>query len=225
MEGRHLRRATRARARSRRRTAFIRNNGLLERRAELHRASRTAASHVGCPVQPGGPVFDDRREDGQDAPTATSTDHARAARGRLHLPVPRRLPTTRRATASPARRCAGSTATSSDIVDGRLVLGDLLQRRARSRARARPPRSRGPARTARASTSTAPRPGSTRCSRRTDGDHADRQPGARLEQRASCYPLDWLEERSGLVGGITLLPLPQGPRATRAGGTRSARRR
>ena len=37
--------------------------------------------------------------------------------------------------------------------------------------------------------------------------------------RWSLYPLDWLEERSGLVGGDQVLPLPQGARRHRLGHT------
>jgi hypothetical protein len=43
-------------------------------------------------------------------------------------------------------------------------------------------------------------------------------------QRVAMYPLDWLEERSGLVGGVSYFLFRKVP-ATRAGGTRSARRR
>ena len=36
-------------------------------------------------------------------------------------------------------------------------------------------------------------------------------PGEPRSRRSLLYPLDWLEERSGLVGGDEVLPLPQGP--------------
>jgi menaquinol-cytochrome c reductase iron-sulfur subunit len=44
-----------------RRTAYIRNNGLLKGVPSFTCISNRCA-HVGCPVQPGGPVFDDKKK-------------------------------------------------------------------------------------------------------------------------------------------------------------------
>jgi menaquinol-cytochrome c reductase iron-sulfur subunit len=44
-----------------RRTAYIRNNGVAQGRASFTVISNRCA-HLGCPVQPGGPVFDDRKK-------------------------------------------------------------------------------------------------------------------------------------------------------------------
>jgi quinol---cytochrome c reductase iron-sulfur subunit, bacillus type len=43
-----------------RRTAFIRNNGLLKGKPSFTCISNRCA-HLGCPVQPGGPTFDDKK--------------------------------------------------------------------------------------------------------------------------------------------------------------------
>ena len=51
------------------------------------------------------------------------------------------------------------------------------------------------------STSTASSPGSIRFSLPTDGDEQQTHEEQHLQQ-AITYPLDWLEERSGLVGGV-----------------------
>ena len=133
--------------------------------------------------------------------------------------------TTPRATAPPARRCARSTATTYSIVDGHLILGSAFSvakvegtgedARIKKYALAR----------ARASTSTGPSPGSTRSRRSArDGDDGP-EPHAEQIEGVVLYPLDWLEERSGLVGGDQVLPLPQGARRHRLVRTRSARRR
>jgi Rieske Fe-S protein len=44
-----------------RRTAYIRNNGLLSGKPSFTCISNRCA-HLGCPVQPGGPVFDDKKK-------------------------------------------------------------------------------------------------------------------------------------------------------------------
>ncbi len=44
-----------------RRTAYVRNNGFTQRVASFTVISNRCA-HLGCPVQPGGPVFDDRKK-------------------------------------------------------------------------------------------------------------------------------------------------------------------
>ena len=30
-------------------------------------------------------------------------------------------------------------------------------------------------------------------------------------EKAALYPLDWVEERTGLVGGVEVLPVPERP--------------
>ena len=76
---------------------------------------------------------------------------------------------------------------------------------ARSTARARMRSSTRTTGSTRASTSTAWRRSSTRSSRRTDGDRgASPQAKGKQQQLVALllYPLEWLEERSGLVGGV-----------------------
>ena len=103
----------------------------------------------------------------------------------LHLPVPRRLV---RPGGQPHRRPAGarrSTATSSTSSTGRLILGDLYSVVKVEGTGEDGQDREGTSCTAPASTSTAPSPGSTRCSRRTDGDHEARR-GAASSQARRC---------------------------------------
>ena len=182
-----------------RRTAFIRNNGLLD----------------------GEPSFTDHLEPlrAPRLPGAAGRPALRRSRRR------RSRPPTARSTLIPSLPAAGFICPCHggsydqegnriagppvrgldryefDIVNGRLVLGNTYSVADGRRRRARTRRSTSTSSPARASTSTAPSPGSTRCSRRTDGEHEASRTRAR-SQSAAMYPLDWLEERSGLVGGL-----------------------
>ena len=72
-----------------RRTAFIRNNGLLNGR-RASRASRTAARTSAARCSRAARVFDDKEKTVKTHERRGVADPV-AARGRLHLPVPRRL--------------------------------------------------------------------------------------------------------------------------------------
>ena len=151
-----------------RRTAYIRNNGLLERRAELH----DHLEPLRAPRLPGAAERPDagRPDEEVDGKTGSSVTLIPAIPPAASAARATAASTTPRATAPRARRCARSTATQFAIVDGHLDPRQAVQRRRRSRARARTPRSTRTSSPARASTSTAGSRSSTRCSRRTDGD-------------------------------------------------------
>ncbi len=165
-------------------------------------------AHVGCPVQPGGPVFDEGGEDDQDRTTATCciTPVLPAAgficpcHGGSYDQEGNRI-------AGPPVR--GLDRYEFDIVNGRLVLGDLY-----SVAKVE-----GAGKTAKIEKVELARPGPARRRPRVlalPAAAAALMAATQSEQqqapgRRSMYPLDWLEERSGLVGGRQVLPLPQGP--------------
>ena len=158
------------------------------------------------PGAAGRPRLPEGGEDDQDAQRRRE-HHARPARGRLHLPVPRRHV---RPGGQPHRRPAGardSTATSSTSWTAASCSATSTAS-PRSRARGRPPGSRRPSSRARASTSTAPSPGSTPCSRRTDGDHADK---AEQEPAGGHVPTRLARGALGARRRRQVLPLPQGP--------------
>jgi hypothetical protein len=180
-----------------RRTAFIRNNGVVDGKPSFTIISNRCA-HLGCPVQPNGPIFDSEKKDVEDA-GAGRHDHPDAA-GRLRLSVPRR-PVRHRG--KPHRRAARARARPLrvQIVNGRLVLLGAY-----SVAKVD-----GDGAAARSTRTTSPVPASTWTASR--GLLYPWQPpplmattrqtskSSRLVQVAT-YPLDWLEERSGLVGGV-----------------------
>ena len=64
------------------------------------------------------------------------------------------------------------------------------------------------------STSTASRLGCTRWRCRASGRGHERSPQAPQLKAAALYPLDWLEERSGLVGGVKYFLFRKVPRDT-----------
>ena len=143
---------------------------------------------------------------------------------RLRLPVPRR-PVRHRG--QPHRRPARARARPLRVRDrnGHLVLLGDVQRRARRRHRRGREDHEVHARPARASTSTASRAGSTRCSRRTDGDDRRQEEAGRRVGSGRDVPARLARGALGPRRRRQVLPLPQGPVATSAGSTRSARRR
>ncbi len=93
-----------------RRTMFVRNNGLLED-VPSFTILFSRCVHLGCPVQPNGPVEDDAKQ------TVAETRHAHAdAALRLRLPVPRR-PVRHRG--QPDGRAAGAGARPLRVLDHR----------------------------------------------------------------------------------------------------------
>jgi menaquinol-cytochrome c reductase iron-sulfur subunit len=105
-----------------RRTAFIRNNGLLNGQPSVTVISNRCA-HVGCPVQPGGPVFlkqektvKTRNGDVNITPVLPAAGFICPCHGGTYDQEGNRI-------AGPPVR--GLDRYEFDIVDGRLVLGDL----------------------------------------------------------------------------------------------------
>jgi len=105
-----------------RRTAFIRNNGLLGGQPSVTVISNRCA-HVGCPVQPGGPVFQKqektvktRNGDVNITPVLPAAGFICPCHGGSYDQEGNRI-------AGPPVR--GLDRYEFDIVDGRLVLGDL----------------------------------------------------------------------------------------------------
>ena len=162
--------------------------------------------HLGCPVQVNGLPLDDERRPRR----RTGKRHADPDRRgrRLRLPVPRRAVRHR---GQPHRRPARPCARPLRVRDLNGACSSARRSRSR-RSTVRAPRRRStPIRSpAPASTSTAPRPALPGAAAPLMAKKA--KPG-RLHQLLTIllYPLTWLEERSGLVGGDQVLPLPQGP--------------
>ena len=105
-----------------RRTAFIRNNGLLNGQPSVTLISNRCA-HVGCPVQPGGPVFQKqektvktRNGDVNITPVLPAAGFICPCHGGSYDQEGNRI-------AGPPVR--GLDRYEFDIVDGRLVLGNL----------------------------------------------------------------------------------------------------
>jgi quinol---cytochrome c reductase iron-sulfur subunit, bacillus type len=105
-----------------RRTAFVRNNGLLEGVPSFTIISNRCA-HVGCPVQPGGPVFDKQGKTIKTAngnvditPVLPAAGFICPCHGGSYDQEGNRI-------AGPPVR--GLDRYDFDIVDGRLVLGNL----------------------------------------------------------------------------------------------------
>ena len=159
--------------------------------------------HLGCPVQPNGPQFEDkvvevqgRHADARCSPPASAAPATAA-------------PTTPRATAPPARPFARSTATPSR---SSTATSSSASTSASARSRAR-------ARTRRISRYRQAYPGRARRRHRalalshTGAGVLTMAKSARQAQieKAALYPLDWVEERTGLVGDIEVVPVPERP--------------
>ena len=170
--------------------------------------------HLGCPVQPNGPLDDDSTKDGRDASTATVTLIPIDA-GRLRLPVPRR-PVRHRG--QPHRRPAGARARPLRVRDPRTATSCSASRSASARSRATGADAKIDnvhARRTRASTSTASEPclyplQPPRLMATVDAARSRRAGSS--SRRRDRYPLDWLEERSGLVGGVKYFLFRKVPR-------------
>ncbi|MFL5923948.1 MAG: ubiquinol-cytochrome c reductase iron-sulfur subunit [Gaiellaceae bacterium] len=105
-----------------RRTAFVRNNGLLDGTPSFTIISNRCA-HVGCPVQPGGPVFEQQEKTIKTANGAVNITPVLPAAGFI-------CPCHGGSYDQEGNRIAGPPVRGLDryefdIVDGRLVLGDL----------------------------------------------------------------------------------------------------
>jgi menaquinol-cytochrome c reductase iron-sulfur subunit len=105
-----------------RRTAFIRNNGLLNGQPSVTVISNRCA-HVGCPVQPGGPVFQKQEKTVKTRNGAVNITPVLPAAGFI-------CPCHGGSYDQEGNRIAGPPVRGLDryefdIVDGRLVLGDL----------------------------------------------------------------------------------------------------
>ena len=105
-----------------RRTAFVRNNGLLNGVPDVTVISNRCA-HVGCPVQPGGPVFQDKEKtvktsngDVLITPVLPAAGFICPCHGGTYDQEGNRI-------AGPPVR--GLDRYEFEVVDGRLVLGDL----------------------------------------------------------------------------------------------------
>ena len=152
-------------------------------------AAPTSAARCSRTARPAGRAvrrYEDRRA---DPPCSRPASAARATAAS----------TTPRATARPGRRCARSTAR---------VLDQERQPRPRRPVQRRHRRGHGKTRDPRSTTTRTPGvhvDGLERASTRSRPPQLMADTSARRAQhreRSSCYPLDWLEERSGLVGGI-----------------------
>ena len=105
-----------------RRTAYIRNNGLLKGAPSFTCISNRCA-HLGCPVQPGGPVFDDRTKHVKTGNTEVTLIPALPAAGFI-------CPCHGGAYDQEGNRTAGPPVKALDryefsIRKGRLILGNL----------------------------------------------------------------------------------------------------
>ena len=89
-----------------RRTAYIRNNGLTKEKQPSFTIIYSRCVHLGCPVQPNGPRFEDKAVKFGTCRSRPCSRPASAAPATA-------APTTRKATAPPARPCARSTASRS----------------------------------------------------------------------------------------------------------------
>ena len=157
--------------------------------------------HLGCPVQPNGPKFEDKKDvQGRDA-------HARARRPASAARATA-APTTPRATAPPARPSARSTATPSRSSTA-TSSSATTSASAPSRARARTRRSAATARPTRACTSTASSAGSIRSRFRGPDDGQVRPPGADREGRSLPARLGRGAHRPRRLHEV--VPLPQRP--------------
>ena len=177
-----------------RRTAYVRYNGLKDEVPSFTIISNRCV-HLGCPTQPQGPPGEPRG--GPDVEGARDAD-AHAAFG-LRLPVPRRR---LRHRGQPGRRPARARPRPLRVLDHRR---EPLPRRAVQRRRGRP--ARAPTRSSSRYRWTDPGvhvDGPEEYLyplRREDGEGRSPSSTTRLK-RFVMMPLDWLEERSGLVGAV-----------------------
>ena len=178
-----------------RRTAFIRNNGRTEDGVPSFTTLFSRCVHLGCPVQPNGPIDEEATAGGQRRRASPGP------RGELRLPLPRRP---LRLRGEPERRPAGPLARPVRVLDqGRQPRArpDLQRRHRRGHGRQGADLEVLPG-LSRACTSTGSSDSSTRSRPRGARARAWRSspPSRRQLETAALYPLDWVEERSGLVG-------------------------
>ena len=188
-----------------RRTMYIRNNGRNNDDVPSFTMLYSRCAHLGCPVQPNGLIVEDEQK--TIGPQNDPADPR--ARHRLRLPVSRR-PVRHRG--QPGRRPAGAGARPLRVLDHqrqprrRRVL-QRRQGRGRRRERAdlqvRPPGAGRPRR--RAVGLALPDRGAAIATAPTRGEQL---------KHVALYPLDWLEERSGLVGAIKYFLFRKVPRDT-----------
>ena len=176
-----------------RRTAFVRYNGPLGKLPSFTIISNHCA-HLGCPVQPNGPLDNKNTKEFADV-----TSHPDGLDRRFRMPVPRR-PVRHRG--QPHRRAAGSRARPLLVLDPQRApvprqafLGLACRRHRRQRRDSQvdalvPGRARERPRVLALSHSAAALMAAVKPTR-----------GQQI-QETILYPLDWLEERSGLVGGV-----------------------
>ena len=100
------------------RTAYIRNNGLSDDKEPSFTILFSRCVHLGCPVQPNGPEFEDKAVKYKDVSLTPG------AAGRASAVPATAAPTTPRATAPPAHPSARSTATRSRSSTATSSLGD-----------------------------------------------------------------------------------------------------
>ena len=185
-----------------RRTMYIRNNGQLEGQPSF-------TAHLlalRAPRLPGAAERADRGGQEEDVRRPRRPDPR--ARGRLRLPCHGgQYDTEGNRRSGPPVRALDRAEFS--IRNGNLFIGTFYSV-AHVEGTGAPRGSRSTAAPFPACTSTAPRPGSTRSRCRNSG-HQVRTRGAQLES-AALYPLDWLEERSGLVGGMKYFLFRKVPR-------------
>ena len=128
---------------------FIRYNGLLDGQPSFTTLYSRCA-HLGCPVQPNGPVEDEQKKtygDNVDLIPVLAVGFGCPCHGGQYDTEGNR-------TAGPPVRALDRAEFS--IIDGNLFLGELLQRRRGRGRRCAAPGSRSTAAATRASTSTAP---------------------------------------------------------------------
>ena len=207
------------------RTAYIRNNGFVNSVPSFTILSSSCV-HLGCPVQPSGPLGE---------PQDIETDS-----GKVTLigvtPAGFSCPCHGGAYDTEGNRTAGPPVRSLDryyfkidnanlVLAGRYSVGTVKEPAPTRRS---PPTGS----TTRGSTSTAPRPGSTPTRREErEADVAavtSKKPSARRQghEGGRAHPRsNWLEERSGLIGGVRYFLFRNVPSGHSAGSRRSARRR
>ena len=89
-----------------RRTAFIRNNGRTEDGTPSFTAIFSRCVHLGCPVQPNGPIDEEATKEVNGSSCAPFSPRASAARATAGCTTPKEI-------AAPAHRSARSTGSSS----------------------------------------------------------------------------------------------------------------
>ena len=181
------------------------------RQAELH----DHLEPLRAPRLPGAaerPVDDDQKKEIDDKAGQRADDDPGAAAPASAVRATA-ASTTPRATAPPARRCARSTATSTRSSTATSILGkpySVGARERRGQGRPDPQVQARRARPARRRLGADPLPVAAAALMAT-AERNKKSARRRQLEAAINYPIDWLEERSGLVGGDQVLPLPQGP--------------